>query len=333
MGTLDAHKSGASTPPDTASTGEATQSTTKPADDRTAQLIADAAGMGFPETMRLRLDLRYRGTEFHGWASQPGLLTVQGSIEDALALIFREPVALTVAGRTDAGVHAAHQVAHVDVPGYRVYDIVRDNDKIVTFTALKNRLNKLLTRITDRPGSEIVVTSIFDVDDTFDARFSARGRRYRYRISDRLSTHDPNTADTVLWTLRPLNEHLMRAASGALIGEHDFLSFCKPREGATTIRTLRELTIERAENGLEIDLAADAFCHSMVRSIVGALIEVGMQRRKVEWMYSLVENPSREQAAPVAPAHGLTLMGVEYGDEDDWAAQQKVTRRRRDEHK
>ncbi|MDO5048724.1 MAG: tRNA pseudouridine(38-40) synthase TruA [Actinomycetaceae bacterium] len=286
---------------------------------------------GLVDPLRVRLDIRYRGTAFHGWAAQPGLVTVQGAVEDALGLLLRVPVTLTVAGRTDAGVHALAQVAHFDVEESRVRALARDGALENGLQLLRNRLNTLLARGSDSPGSDVVILAVRAVNADFDARFSAVQRRYRYRISDSVTTRDPLTADAVWWVNYALDVDAMSRAAQHLLGEHDFLSFCKPREGATTIRTLRAITVSRDEHGIFVELRADAFCHSMVRSIVGALVEVGRGRRSDLWVKELVDNPGRLKPAPVAPAHGLTMLGVDYPDPKHWADQQHQTRRRRGE--
>ena len=277
--------------------------------------------------VRLRMDLAYDGTHFHGWAAQPGLRTVEGELTEALSMVTRIPVSLTVAGRTDAGVHASDQVAHVDVPR-ETWDGVGET--------LMRRVNGIVARrfreAVGGPGCDVVVRSIQPVDPRFDARFSAEGRRYVYRLAPP-GAQRPWERTNVTWVRRELDVDAMAGAAGALLGEHDFLSFCKPREGATTIRTLTDIGVVSDATGvLEVRVAADAFCHSMVRSIVGALIEVGTGRRDAGWLTGLVGNPSREQAAPIAPPEGLMLKEVSYGqDAEAWEARAKASRRRRDE--
>lgn len=279
------------------------------------------------DTVRVRLDLAYLGTAFHGWALQPQLRTVQGEVEQALATLLRTPVTLTVAGRTDAGVHAAAQVANFDVEQSRISRLNRAGDFEAGLAALQGRLNGLLSRGSEAAGADVVVKSVRVVTADFDARFSALKRHYCYRISDRVETNDPLTGATVWWSSAPLDVDVMQAEVNCLLGEHDFLSFCKPREGATTIRTLEEARVERTPAGIEVHLSADAFCHSMVRSVVGALVEVGRGRRPRGWIEQLVGEPSRAHSVPIAPAHGLTLIAVEYPGGDEWADQQKRTRR------
>ena len=238
-------------------------------------------------TRRLRLDLGYDGTDFRGWAAQPGLRTVQGEIEAALAMASREEMTTTVAGRTDAGVHACHQVCHVDLSDEawaRLTPRGGQSAEATTASFIVRRLNKILSgRYGERARGrdlaaargtcDVRIFSAEVVDASFDARFSALGRRYAYRVSDH---PEPLGRWDRLWVEDPLDEAAMNEAGARLLGEHDFLGFCRPREGATTIRTLRTLRAERdAEGSLVFRVEADAFCHSMVRSLVGALLLVG----------------------------------------------------------
>ena len=173
-----------------------------------------------------------------------------------------------------------------------------------------------------------MVTAVATVPDTFDARFSATGRQYRYLLSASPQSRDPLTRNARWWVpYNDLDVTAMNNAARVLLGEHDFLSFCKPREGATTIRTLRHLEVVEGEDGdLAIEVSADAFCHSMVRSLVGALVEVGRGARDEDWMRTLVDNPTRGHGVPVAPARGLTLMGVTYPPEREWSEQSRRAR-------
>lgn len=280
--------------------------------------------------VRLRLTIAYRGTDFHGWASQPGLRTVQGELESALETLMRQPISLTVAGRTDAGVHAREQIAHCDVPEEHLVRLARNGTMTAAVKSLPRRINALTARNARFPGGDVIVRVVEPVSESFDARFSALTRHYAYRVADAASGFDPLTADTTWW----IGDHVldvpaMREAVRQIVGEHDFLSFCKPREGATTIRTVKAARVTRRSDHISISLSADAFCHSMVRSIVGAITEVGRGRRKTSWVLRLLNEPSRIDAAPVAPAHGLTLVTVDYPDPDGWKSQQDRTRRRR----
>jgi tRNA pseudouridine38-40 synthase len=261
--------------------------------------------------VRLRLDLSYDGTDFSGWARQPGRRTVQETIEIAIATVLRldRAPSLTVAGRTDAGVHATGQVAHVDLP--------LDVDP----QQLHRRLERLLP-------DDVVVNDLTSAPDGFDARFAATGRHYRYRVADRAC--DPlRRRDTLIWR-RALDEAAMRVAAQGLLGEHDFAAYCRPREAATTIRTLRELEVNRDGDGVVLVAAhADAFCHNQVRAMVGALLAVGDGRKPAEWPAEVLRARVRDSAVNVAPAHGLTLVAVDYPPADQLADQAGRTRRRR----
>ncbi|WIK64607.1 tRNA pseudouridine(38-40) synthase TruA [Gleimia hominis] len=281
------------------------------------------------ELVRIRLDLAYAGGGFHGWAKQPGLRTVQGEVEAALQTVVRAPVELTVAGRTDAGVHAAHQVAHCDVPASAWAKLLPVTDSPEALAKLRRRFNSLLARGTETPGADVVIHRVQRVGADFDARFCALTRHYQYTLCDRDEALNPTTAHIVWWTgAQGLRLDKMNEAAGLWVGEHDFLSFCKPRVGATTIRTLKTLAVERNAAGeVEVQVSADAFCHSMVRSLVGALVEIGRGRRDTTWARTLVREPARTHGVPIAPAHGLTLVGVDYPPPALWAEQQRKTRR------
>lgn len=238
---------------------------------------------------------------------------MQGELEQALAMVLRVPVDLTVAGRTDAGVHATGQVAHCDVPG-EVWDEQRQR--------LVRRLRGVLPH-------DIAVRSVVEAHPDFDARFSALGRHYVYRLTDAPWGPPPlRRADTAAWP-RTLDADAMARAAGLLLGEHDFAAFCRRREGATTIRTLLALDVERHGELIEIRASADAFCHSMVRSLVGALTAVGEGRRVPEWPAALFARTERSSEVPVAPAGGLTLVRVDYPVDEELAARAQITRARR----
>lgn len=261
--------------------------------------------------VRVRLDLSYDGTDFSGWATQPGQRTVQGELEAALATVLRtDAIALTVAGRTDAGVHATGQVAHFDLAS-SVW--VEQGDKIV------RRLAGVLPL-------DIRVRTARIVPDAFDARFAALWRAYEYLIDDAPGGPEPLVRHHVLSWRRRLDADAMAGAASGLVGLHDYAAFCKRREGATTIRTVLDLTVERAGDLIACRVRADAFCHSMVRSLVGALIAVGERRRAVEWPAALLARSSRADEVPVAPAHGLRLVAVGYPADDELAARAEQTR-------
>ena len=291
---------------------------------------------------RLRLDLAYDGTAFSGWAAQPGLRTVEGVLTSALATILRQDVRLTVAGRTDAGVHAAHQVAHLDV-GEEAWGRLPGRSHRAPQVALLTRLAGVLAReaqvsvgghglgAVPRGASDVVVNAAAVVPDAFDARFSALSRRYTYRVADALAPRDPARRATVLWVPGCLDVGAMADSAAPLLGEHDFLSYCRPRQGATTVRTLRSLTWRRVEQGADaglvtLEVEADAFCHSMVRSLVGAALAVGQGRKGTDWPGTLLVARSRRTAAPVAPPHGLTLKEVTYPADAELAVQAERAR-------
>jgi len=271
--------------------------------------------------VRLRLDLAYDGTDFHGWATQPGLRTVQGLLEAALAQVLRvEAAPVTCAGRTDTGVHARGQVVHVDVaPDVLAASAGRSADPPTE--ALLRRLNGVLP-------ADVRVRGLREVPEAFDARFSAVWRRYAYRIADHPALADPLVRRAVLARPRRLDLDAMNAAASGLIGEHDFAAFCKRREGATTVRTLLDLSWGRDAEGLAVaSVRADAFCHHMVRSLVGALVAVGEGRRPPSWAAEVLAAGERDAAVTVVPAHGLTLEEVGYPDDAGLAAQATAARR------
>jgi tRNA pseudouridine38-40 synthase len=238
---------------------------------------------------------------------------VQGDLEQALATVLRCPVELTVAGRTDAGVHATGQVAHCDVPRARWLE----------------QGERLVRRLRGVLPPDIAVPAVTEAHPDFDARFSALARHYAYRLSDSPAGPPPlRRADTVGWP-RTLDTDAMALATGLLLGEQDFAAFCRRREGATTIRTLLALDVARDGDLITVSASADAFCHSMVRSLVGALLAVGEGRRPPEWPGGLLSRVERSSEVPVAPAHGLTLLRVDYPSDDELAARSSVTRARR----
>ena len=257
--------------------------------------------------------MAYDGTALHGWARQPGRRTVQGELERALATVLRCPVELTVAGRTDAGVHATGQVAHCDVPR----------------AAWADQRSRLIRRLRGVLPPDVAVTAAAEAPPDFDARFAALARHYVYRLTDAPCGPPPlRRADTVGWP-RPLDAGAMAAATRPLRGEHDFAAFCRRREGATTVRTLLALDVRRDGDLVTVAASADAFCHSMVRSLVGALLVVGEGRRPPDWPAGLLERDRRADEVPVAPAGGLTLVAVDYPPDAELAARTRVTRARR----
>lgn len=253
---------------------------------------------------RIRLDLSYDGTNYSGWARQPaGLKTVQGELEAALvAITGLAEVKTIVGGRTDAGVHARGQVCHLDLPTEFVHE----------------QLSRLTKRLHVMLPSDIRITSVKIVPVTFDARFAALARRYSYRIADRFV--DPLTRNWVLTHDFPLDIAAMNAASQPLIGLHDFAAFCKPKPGGSTIRNLTEISWQRIDDLVIGHFKADAFCHSMVRSIVGAMIPVGDGRKDIDWPGRSLRAAEKVFDIPVAPAHGLVLEEIYYPAESEYEA-------------
>jgi tRNA pseudouridine38-40 synthase len=281
--------------------------------DRATPATPEVAG---GPAVRLRLDLAYDGAGFHGWARQPGQRTVQQAVEDALGRLLRlDPgPALTVAGRTDAGVHARGQVAHAEVPA-----AAWDPSAAVAL----RRLSGLLP-------PDVRVRAIAPAPPGFDARFSALWRRYSYRVCDDPAAVDPLRRHDTLWYPRPLDLDRMNEAAARCLGEHDFAAFCRRREAATTVRALLELRWERPEAGLaQARVVADAFCHNMVRALAGALLAVGDGSRPPDWLLGVLTAGVRDSAVRVAPPHPLCLEEVRYPDAAGLAARARLTRRLR----
>lgn len=265
-------------------------------------------------TLRLRLDLAYDGTGFAGWASQPGQRTVQQVLSEALGRVFRlpEPPLLTVAGRTDAGVHARGQVAHADLPS----------------AAWESAGAAALRRLTGVLPPDIRVRGIGPAPAGFDARFSALWRRYSYRVCDDPSAADPLRRSDTLWHPRRLDLDAMNEAARPLWGEHDFAAFCRRREGASTTRELLRLDWSRDPGSVAVAaVVADAFCHNMVRALVGALIAVGERRRPTSWPAVVLATRERDPAVQVMPPHGLCLAEVRYPPDGELAGRALATRR------
>ena len=290
--------------------------------------------------VRLRLDISYDGTDFSGWAIQPGLRTVAGELTDALQVLLREPVRLVVAGRTDAGVHATGQVAHVDVPQDALHALAPRraaapnpaaptpaaqavDDLIAPRTGLLRRLAGVLPL-------DVRVRAVDTAPDGFDARFSALRRHYRYRIGTGEWGVEPADRRFVLARRRTLDAEAMSLAAAGLIGLRDFAAFCRPREGATTVRELQALTVRQVGEEVQVDVTADAFCHSMVRALVGSLMTVGEMRVPIDRPAALQAAGQRSSEIHVAPAHGLTLLAVDYPPADQLHLRADVARARRD---
>ncbi|MGV8885881.1 MAG: tRNA pseudouridine(38-40) synthase TruA [Microbacteriaceae bacterium] len=287
--------------------------------------------MSEPSIRRLRLDFAYDGTDFLGWAKQPGLRTVQGELESSLAILLRrsgKKPTITVAGRTDAGVHALGQVAHVDLDDaqLRSLDSRRGpGDALVGATLLARRLNGIAGLDTD-----VHVTRSAVAPTGFDARFSALWRRYEYRVADASAPRNPLLRNHTLWYPAVLDVDAMNAAAASLTGLHDWASYCKPREGATTIRTLQEFSWERREGGLLVaHVRADAFCHSMVRALVGACVAVGEGKLDIADVVDLRDALERTSVFKVMPAKGLALVEVGYPSDEEMGERAELTRQRR----
>ena len=253
----------------------------------------------YPESgfLRLRIDLAYDGTNYAGWAKQPDQRTIQEEMETALAKITQSPIETIVAGRTDAGVHANGQVVHVDLPSS------------IDLSGLLFKLNRML-------DEDIRIVQIRKMETAFHARFSATQRSYTYKILDGNQMISPlDRLDVAPW-YRSLDLETLNAASALMIGEHDFAAFCKFREGATTIRNLVRFNWVRESEGYLIsDVAADAFCYSMVRNLVGAVVCVAEGRNNLEWISAMLDNKVRVPDSLVFEARGLTLRHVEYPQE------------------
>lgn len=278
--------------------------------------------------MRIRLDISYDGTHFRGWARQPGLRTVQGTIEQALARIVGSEAQLVVAGRTDAGVHASGQVAHVDLDETQWARVGarRGPDAQDPAGSLARRLRGVLGAYAD---ATVTRTSI--APEGFDARFSAVWRRYRYRLADDVSGYDPLARHDTTSIRGELDVAAMDEAARGLIGLHDFAAYCKAREEATTIRTLLDYRWRRDDAGLLVaEVKADAFCHSMVRALVGACAAVGEGRLDPGDLVRLRDELTRTSAFKVLAARGLTLAEVGYPADELLAARAEQTRNRRD---
>jgi tRNA pseudouridine38-40 synthase len=268
----------------------------------------------FPESgfRRLRLDIAYDGTHFFGWATQPGHRTLQELIEEAISRISQTDVASIVAGRTDAGVHATGQVIHVDVP-----DAMFERE--LTYLDLRYKLNRIL-------DDDVRIMKITDAPEGFHARFSALRRHYTYKILDNNEVIAPLSRHDVASWYRPLEAKRMNEASRLLLGHHDFAAFCKFKVGGTTIRTLEKYEWHRSDEGLLVaDVVADAFCYSMVRNLVGAVVCVADGRQDPAWISQLLANKERVSDSLVFPARGLTLYQVDYPSNDQLLERAKIT--------
>ena len=268
----------------------------------------------FPESgfRRLRIDIAYDGTAFFGWATQPDRRTIQDLVEEAIARISRSDVESVVAGRTDAGVHATGQVIHVDLPDSLFSDGL-------SYIDLRYKLNRIL-------DEDVRIMQISDAPSGFHARFSALRRIYTYKILDANEVIPPLSRYDVAPWYRPLDADLMNKASALVLGHHEFAAFCKFKEGGTTIRTLEKYQWRRDETGLLVaEVVADAFCYSMVRNLVGAVVCVADGRKDPSWMAELLANKERVSDSLVFPARGLSLTQVDYPSDQELLDRAKVT--------
>ena len=269
----------------------------------------------YPESgfCRLRIDLSYDGTNFSGWAIQPDRRTVQSVVEGALRTVAQVNIESIVAGRTDAGVHAIGQVIHVDVP------------QSLELNDLAYKLNSIL-------DEDVRINQISIAPPALHARFSALRRYYEYRILDENKVIPPLLRfNTTSW-YRRLDIELMNQASSLLLGTNNYAAFCKYREGATTIRTLEKYQWQRDSQGFLIaDLVADAFCYSMVRNLVGAIVCVADGRKEPAWISTLLADKERVSDSLVFPGRGLTLYQVDYPNEAELLERAAKTVARREE--
>lgn len=279
----------------------------------------------YPESgfLRLRLDLAYDGTNFSGWGKQPDRRTVQGELESALQKLTRIPVDTVVAGRTDAGVHATGQVVHVDIPEMENGPYAKKASW--NFEDLPYRFNRIL-------DEDVRVLEASIAPPGFHARFSALRRHYIYKILDTNQVVPPlRRLDVAPW-YRPLDVDLMNEASQLLLGQNNFAAFCKFRESSTTIRTLETFSWIRDEEGyLVAEVVADAFCYSMVRNLVGAVVCVGDGRFPAQWVSDVLDNRQRISDSLVFPSRGLTFRQVDYPSDEELVARSEITVRRRAE--
>ena len=251
-----------------------------------------------PPTVRVRLTVAYDGTRFHGFAPNPGVPTVGGTLAEALERVLRHPVELTCAGRTDKGVHAHGQVV----------DFV---------TREGTDLDGLVRAVNGLCGPAIAVREPVAVDEGFSSRFDARSRRYRYTIHNS-PVPDPFSERTAWHVRAPLDLHRLRLACDPLIGTHDFTSFCRRATGASgdelsLVRDVFDAHWEVVDDvTLRFWIEASSFCHQMVRSIVGTLVDVGAGKRAAGDLTAVLRARNRAAAGPVAPPHGLTLWSVTY---------------------
>lgn len=254
--------------------------------------------------MRIALGIEYDGTDFLGWQRLTHGSTVQGALEKALSFVAAHPVDVTCAGRTDAGVHGRCQVVHFDT------------------SAQRDPRGWVLGACANLPHS-VAVLWAQDVPEDFHARFSARSRRYRYRILNR-PVRAALDARYVTWERLPLDAARMHEAAQALVGEHDFSAFrAVSCQAAHARRQVLAVSVRREEDQVIVEIEANAFLHHMVRNIVGSLLPVGRGEQPVAWVGELLAGRNREVAGPTAPSSGLTFLGPRY--ESHWGLPAEVS--------
>ncbi|MHA7279184.1 tRNA pseudouridine synthase A [Arthrobacter sp. MDT2-2] len=290
--------------------------------------------------VRVRLDISYDGAPFSGWALQPGLITVQGILEGALFTLLRRQARLTVGGRTDAGVHARGQVAHVDLTQAEWEGMPRGRD-VDPADAFLRRLTGTINReltdgMTGRGRSirnsvpAVVVRSATRAPAGFDARFSALWRRYSYGIADTVAGQDPLRRHTTLWHPAALDVALLNEGAAHLLGMQDFAAFCKPRVGATTIRELQRYEFVRGHDGvINATVQADAFCHNMVRALIGSTLRVGSGELPPVWLAERLAARLKDARSILAAPHPLVLEEIAYPGDEELADRAELTRSRR----
>jgi tRNA pseudouridine38-40 synthase len=275
--------------------------------------------------VRLRIDLAYDGTPFSGFARQVDVASVQETLEGALEQLLGQRARVTVAGRTDRGVHADAQVVHLDVDA----SVAQTDRWLRPAGALKDALQELCAALDLATPASIEVRGVRVVASDFDARFSATSRAYRYRLRDGVDPRRPvrgagpersarRDAPDVWGVIDELDVPAMRRGAQALLGEHDFSAFCRRAPGRTMVRRIDRIALRRLPAALDahridISILGRAFCHQQVRAIVGCLVEVGRGRQAPDWIAAVLTARDRALAAPVAPPHGLTLESVTFG--------------------
>ncbi|MFJ2620714.1 tRNA pseudouridine(38-40) synthase TruA [Glutamicibacter sp. NPDC087344] len=281
-----------------------------------------------PAWIRMRMVLGYDGAAYNGWARQPNVVGVQQLIEDALQTLIRRQVRVVVAGRTDAGVHARRQVVHLDLTPEE-FEALPRRSPLAAGPALVRRINGIL----GRQEGAVWVHEADVAPDGFDARFSALARRYSYRIADGVHRWDPLSRHLTTWHREELDVEAMNREAQTVLGRHDFLTYCKPRPDATTIRTLQEFSFTRTPDGMILaHLKADAFCHNMVRALIGAAMMVGDGREEPGFLAARLEQMVRDSKTKLAHPRALVLEEVYYPEAEQLAARAAQTRAKREVH-